>query len=75
MACKDCWSVNEKVRDQIVGEELIKFAFHLNNREGVSPPTDTHLITMPQVCGGGGGGVVVWTTKHSYIYTVSILSF
>ena len=50
------WCVNEKVRDQIVGEELIKFAFHLNDREGVSPPADTQLITLPQVCGGGGGG-------------------
>ena len=54
----DCWlliCINEKVRDQIVGEELIKFAFHLNNREGVPPPTDPRLITIPQVCDGGGG--------------------
>ena len=49
LTCKDCWCINEKVRDQIVGEELIKFAFHLNNREGASPPTVRQLITMPQV--------------------------
>ena len=78
----DCWlliCINEKVRDQIVGEELIKFAFHLNNRERVSHPplTDSSSLCL-RSGGGGGGGVVSVNYKafvHFYRFYSCILAF